>query len=79
MMWILAAVVGWNATRDVIRSLGLLATVGGVWGAIRAAVYMALGEQLSADRIAVMILVCMAIMIAAGIAVRSMRSLIEPR
>ncbi|MDP6353396.1 MAG: hypothetical protein QF926_09335 [Alphaproteobacteria bacterium] len=77
ILWVMAAVIGWSVNREVTRTIGLLATAGGVWGAIRAAVYMNLGEELGTATILLMIAICVILMAGIGLAVREVRWLMN--
>ena len=79
ILWILAAVIGWDHTRAASKTVGFLVTAGCLWGAIRVAIYMAYGEQLGLPRAAQIMLICVLLMVAAGMAVREGRWLFAKR
>ena len=73
ILWILAAVIGWDHRRAAAATIGLLGTAGCVWGAVRVAVYVALGASLGLPTAALTVAVCVALMLAAGLGVREFR------
>ena len=79
ILWILAAVIGWSYERAATKTIGFLVTAGCLWGAIRIAIYMAYGEQLGLPVAAQIMLVCVILMSAVGMAVREGRWLIAKR
>lgn len=79
ILWILAAVVGWDHTRAASKTFGFLVTAGCLWGAIRVAIYMAYGEELGLSVAAQIMLICVLLMAAVGMAVREARWLIAKR
>jgi len=79
ILWILAAVIGWDHTRAATKTISFLITAGCLWGAIRIAIYMAYGEQLGLSVAAQIMLICVVLMTAVGIAVREGRWLIAKR
>jgi len=79
MLWILAAVIGWDHTRAATKTISFLVTGGCLWGAIRIAIYMAYGEQLGLSGAAQIMLICVLLMTGVGIAVREARWLIAKR
>ena len=79
ILWILAAVIGWDQTRPAAKTINLLVTAGGLWGAIRIAIYMAHGETLGLPVAAQIMLVCVVLMTVLGMAVREVRWYIAKR
>ena len=79
ILWILAAVIGWDHKRAAPKTVGYLVTAGCLWGAIRVAVYIAHGEQLGLPLAAQIMLICVILMSAVGIAVREGRWLAAKR
>ena len=79
ILWILAAVIGWDYTRAATKTVGFLVTAGCLWGAIRIAIYMAYGEQLGLPVAAQIMLICVILMSAVGMAVREGRWLVAKR
>lgn len=76
ILWILAAVIGWDHKRAATKTFGFLVSAGCLWGAIRIAIYMAYGEQLGLPRAAQIMLICVLLMAAAGMAIREARWLL---
>ena len=79
ILWILAAVIGWDHTRPATKTVGYLVTAGCLWGAIRVAIYMGRGEQLGLPPAAQIMLICVLLMTAVGITVREGRWLFAKR
>ncbi len=79
LLWILAAVLGWDVDRELRRTIGFLASAGGVWGGIRGAVYIGLGETVSTTLIVTLIAICVTLTVFFGLAVREVRWLVQGR
>lgn len=79
ILWILAAVLGWDHTRAATKTIGFLVTAGCLWGAIRVAIYVAYDEQLGLPLAAQIMLICVVLMTAFGMAVREGRWLAAKR
>ncbi len=79
ILWILAAVIGWNHARAATKTISYLVTAGCLWGAIRIAIYLAYGEQLGLSVAAQIMLICVLLMTAVGIAVREACWLVAKR
>lgn len=79
ILWILAAVMGWDHARPAAKTINLLVAAGALWGAIRIAIYMARGESLGLPLAAQIMLVCVVLMTAVGMAVREVRWYIAKR
>lgn len=73
ILWILAGVIGWDHHRPALATAGLLGTAGCVWGAVRVAVYVSMGESLGLATAALTVSVCVALLLAAGLTVREIR------
>lgn len=73
ILWILAGVIGWDHRRPALATAGLLGTAGCVWGAVRVAVYVSMGESLGLATAALTVSVCVALLLAAGLTVREIR------
>ena len=79
VLWVIGAVIGWDHRRAVQTTAALLVAGGLVWGAVRVGVYTAFGEALGASRAALLVLICVALMVALGLAVREGRWLLANR
>ena len=73
VLWVFAAVVGWDHRRPARSTAVMLAGAGAIWGFVRVAVYGALGETLGAGNAALMVSICFVIMLGAGLLVREVR------
>lgn len=79
ILWILAAIIGWDTGRAATKTISFLVTAGCLWGAIRIAIYMAYGEALGLTVAAQIMLVCVVLMTAVGMVVREVRWYIAKR
>lgn len=73
ILWILAGVIGWDHRRRALATASLLGTAGCVWGAVRVAVYVSMGERLGLATAALTVSVCVALLLAVGLTVREIR------
>jgi hypothetical protein len=77
ILWVIGTVVGWDFKRPAAMTASFLVTAGCVWGAVRAVVYVARGEELGLSGAAQIAVVCILLMLALGFAVREVRWLIK--
>lgn len=73
ILWLPAVFLGWDAQRPTPKTLFYLALAGVVWGAIRARVYMGLGNELTTGNVALLVAVSVIMMMAVGVIVRQIR------
>ena len=79
ILWVLAAFIGWNHARPATKTVGFLVTAGCLWGGIRVAVYTVREESLGLPLAAQIMLICVLLMTALGMAVREGRWLAAKR
>ena len=75
IFWIVGAVFGWDIEREFSKSVWFFIVAGTVWGGIRSAIYLSLGEELALTGIIGMVGICVVLMCAFGLAVRGIRLL----
>ena len=73
IFWIVGAVFGWDIEREFSKSVWFFIAAGTVWGGIRSAIYLSLGEELALSGIVGMVGICVVLMCALGLAVRGIR------
>lgn len=73
ILWIVGAAIGWDGRRPARSTVAMLGCAGAVWGCVRVAVYVSFGERLGLANAAALAAVCVAAMLAVGLAVRETR------
>ena len=73
IFWIVGAVFGWDIEREFSKSVWFFIAAGTVWGGIRSAIYLSLGEDLAVTGIIGMVGICVVLMCALGLSVRAAR------
>ena len=73
IFWIVGSVFGWDIEREFSKSVWFFIAAGAVWGAIRSAIYLSLGEELALTGIVGMVGICVVLMCAFGLTVRAVR------
>jgi len=75
ILWIVGTIFGWDADRELKKSVWLFLIAGAVWGGIRVAIYVSLGEQLQLVGSAYMVGICIGLMCVWCLFIRSMRKI----
>ena len=70
ILWIVAAIFGWDSERRLMQTLQFLLAAGFIWGCIRVAVYSSFGTELSTVQGLVILTVCVGLMTLVGGAIR---------
>ena len=66
ILWIVAAIFGWDPERRPAQTVQFLLVAGFIWGCIRVAVYSSFGTELSAVQGLVILTVCVGLMTLVG-------------
>ena len=70
ILWIVAAIFGWDPERPFTQTVQFLLAAGFIWGCIRVAVYSSFGTELSTVQGLVILAVCVGLMALVGGAIR---------
>ena len=70
ILWIVAAIFGWDPERRPAQTVQFLLAAGFIWGCIRVAVYSSFGTELSTVQGLVILAVCVGLMALVGGAIR---------
>ena len=70
ILWIVAAIFGWDPERRLTQTLQFLLAAGFIWGCIRVAVYSSFGTALSTVHGLMIIAVCVGLVTLVGGAIR---------
>lgn len=73
IFWIVGAIFGWDIERKLTKSVWFFIGAGTVWGGIRAAIYLSLGEELGLIGTIGIVGICVGLMCAFGLTVRVVR------
>ena len=70
ILWIVAAIFGWDPERRLMQTAQFLLAAGFIWGCIRVAVYNSFGTDLSTAQGLTILTVCVGLMTLVGGAIR---------
>ena len=70
ILWIVAAIFGWDLERRIRQTLQFLLAAGFIWGCIRVAVYSSFDASLDTVQSLKIILVCVVLMVLVGATIR---------
>lgn len=73
IFWIVGAIFGWDIERELSKSVWFFVGAGAVWGGIRVAIYLGLGEELGLAGTIGMVGICVGLMCSLGLTVRAIR------
>ena len=75
IFWIVGAIFGWDIERPLEKSLGIWLIAGLIWGGIRAAIYLNLGENLGVVECGAIMIICVGLMCILAFSIRLSRSI----
>ena len=75
ILWIIGAIFGWDIERPLEKSLGIWLIAGLIWGGIRTAIYLNLGENLGASQCSSIMIICVGLMCILAFIIRLSRSI----
>ena len=70
ILWIVAAIFGWDPERRLTQTMQFLLAAGFIWGCIRVAVYSSFGTELTTVQGLMILAVCVGLMAVVGCVVR---------
>ena len=70
ILWIVAAIFGWDLERRLTQTVQFLIVAGFIWGCIRVAVYSSFGTSLTAGQGLMILAVCVGLMCLVGSTIR---------
>ena len=73
ILWIVGVIFGWDVDRQFKKSVWFFLIAGTVWGGIRVAIYVSLGEQLGLIGSTYIVGICVGLMCGLCLVVRVMR------
>ena len=73
IFWVVGAIFGWDIERPLEKSLGIWLIAGLIWGGIRAAIYLNLGENLGVVECGAIMILCGGLMCILAISIRFAR------
>ena len=75
ILWIIGAIFGWDIERSLEKSLWIWLIAGLIWGGIRAAIYLNLGENLGVVECGSIMIICVGLMCILAFSIRLARSI----
>ena len=75
IFWSVGAIFGWDIKRPLEKSLGIWLIAGFIWGGIRTAIYLNLGENLGAIQCCSIMIICVGLMCILAYSIRLARSI----
>ena len=75
ILWIVGIIFGWDVEREFKKSVWFFLVGGAVWGAIRVAIYVSLGEKLGLLGSCYIVAICVGLMCGLCLMVRIFREL----
>ena len=73
IFWIVGAIFGWDIERPLKKSLWIWLAAGLIWGGIRAAIYLNLGENLGVVECGGIMILCVGLMCILAVSIRFAR------
>ena len=73
ILWIIGAIFGWDIERSLEKSLWIWLIAGLIWGGIRAAIYLNLGESLGVVECGSIMMLCAGLMCILALSIRLAR------
>ena len=75
ILWIVGVIFGWDVDRELKKSVWFFLIAGAVWGGIRVAIYVSLGEHLGLVGSSYIVGICVGLMCGLCLLVRIMREI----